>query len=164
MAKSLFQRIAIAKGRFMPGGHALEPETTARVTCQAGGIATGRPDCVNLAKWCEYRRWTVSGGGIAFDHYCDECWTLPSPGYGDSPRDRASAYPKQVQLIEVYEPHAIPLNQFQRNTLQVARKMIRDLALQRFGQEMSEPPEYVCKELSDMLGDTFHFETGEVKP
>lgn len=91
LAREQVLAIGAKMALWLPSGHVLRPD--ARVQCQGGGIATGRPCCTNQARYCEYMRWSCDPKGISFFYYCPDCWTTPSPGDGTSPQTRANRLP-----------------------------------------------------------------------
>jgi hypothetical protein len=50
----------------------------------------------------------------------------------------------------------------QKDTIRLARCLIRDAAMNWARDELAASPEDVCNQLSDMLGEKYNFETGNV--
>ena len=51
----------------------------------------------------------------------------------------------------------------QADVIRLARSVIRDRAMDWAERELAESPRKVCERLSDLLGETYDFERGEVK-
>lgn len=56
------------------------------------------------------------------------------------------------------------LTSVQKDTIRLARCLIRDAAMNWSHDELAASPEDVCNQLSDMLGEKYNFETGNVVP
>jgi hypothetical protein len=56
------------------------------------------------------------------------------------------------------------LTKAQREVLQHARSVIRDLARGWSRRDLARSPELVCEELSDLLGEDYDFEEREARP
>jgi hypothetical protein len=52
----------------------------------------------------------------------------------------------------------------QQDIIRLARSLIRDAAMNWARDELAASPEFVCKKLSDMLGEEYSFDIGKVIP
>lgn len=50
----------------------------------------------------------------------------------------------------------------EKDTIQVARSVIRDLAMGYPIKELLVSPAEICRQLSDLVGDTYDFASGDV--
>lgn len=50
----------------------------------------------------------------------------------------------------------------EKDIIRIACSVIRDQSKGWSGAELQEQPESICQKLSDLIGDTFNFESGEV--
>lgn len=58
-------------------------------------------------------------------------------------------------------PRAARLTKAQRETLELARSLIRDMAFGWRINELAEHPERVCARITELLGDGYEYVTGK---